>query len=167
MLKKLKINKWIILIVLVVLVVVIGVCKMFGNTVNIRGQHLNEYSCSIGGGMTGGYRMETVKKYNDQALIRIESAEWHSQDPEVTEYLTDAAVLDELEEIARKHKMNTWNKKKFTDMFIADGESESYRFSFDDEDIYFSSQIYPKEYREKLAELDAVVKKYIEAGEKL
>ena len=140
---------------------------MFRNYVNIRGQKLNSYSYSTGGGMEGAYYRETVKKYEDKALIRTESASWHSEEPTVTEYLTDASVLDEIEAIVRKHKMNFWNRKKFTNMFVSDGESYSYSFNFDDAYISFSSQIYPLPYSKKLDELDAVVKKYIENGEKL
>ena len=169
MVKGKRIKKRIILIAAAVAVfAVAGVCKiMIGNYVSIRGQHLNKYSYSSGGGMTGGYHSETVKRYDGQALIKIESAQWYAQDPAVSEYLTDAAVLDELESVVRKHKMNFWNDKKFTNMFVYDGESQSYSFYFDDEDISFSSQIYPMRYRKKLAELDRVVDKYIETGEKL
>ncbi len=88
---------------LILLLAVAGVVKaMFSHYVNIRGQHLNSYSSTSGGGMTGAYYSETVKRQDDHALIRIESAEWHSQDPTVTEYLADAAVLDELETVVRK-----------------------------------------------------------------
>lgn len=135
---------------------------MFGNYISIRGQHLNEYRCSCGGGMTGGYNNKTVKRFEDHALIKIESAEWHSQDPTVIEYQTDVAVLDEIEAIVRKYKMNHWNRKKFTNMFVHDGESTGYHFSFDDAEISFSSQIYPELYREKLAEIDSVIEAHIE-----
>lgn len=140
---------------------------MFNNYVNIRGSQLNTFVCGSGGGMTGGYYRETVKGHEGRALISIESAEWHSQEPTVTEYLTDIAVLAELEAVIRKYKMNFWNRKKFTHEFIADGESQSYRFIFDNAEISFSSQIYPLRYRKKLQELDGIVKKYIENGEKL
>lgn len=136
---------------------------MFDNYVSIRGQHLNKYSYTSGGGMTGGYYTKTVKRDGDRARIHIESAEWHSQDPTVTEYLTDVVVLDELEAIVRKYKMNYWKGKKFTNMFVCDGESYSYHFDFDKAYISFSSQIYPAKYREKLAELDSVIEKYIKA----
>lgn len=165
-LKRIGICRWVCIIVAVIIVVA-GGCKMFENYVSIRDQHLTKYSYSSGGGMDGGYHRETIKEYGDYALVCIESAEWYAQDPTVTEYLTDAAALDELEAVVRKYKMNFWNRKKFTNEFVADGESESYRFAFDDEDISFSSQIYPMNYRKKLAELDEVVKRYIETGEKL
>lgn len=170
MLKGIRTSKRIIMIAAAAaaLFAAAGICRtMLENYVNIRGQHLNEYSYHSGGGMTGGYHSETVKRYDDQALISIESAEWYFQDPTVTEYLTDAAVLDELEAVVRKYKMNFWNRKEFTNEFVYDGESESYHFSFDDERISFSSQIYPLRYSRKLANLDRVVEKYIEAGEKL
>lgn len=140
---------------------------MIGKYINIRGQKLNKYTCSSGGGMTGGYYIETIKRHEDQAIISIKSAEWHSQEPMVMEYLTDASVLDELETVIRKCKMNFWHRKKFTNMFISDGESTSYHFNFDNADISFSSQIYPMKYGKKLNMLDSIVKKYIEMGKKL
>lgn len=169
MLKGKKFYKWILILVAVavVLLFITGGIMMFGNYVSISGQHLNTYSCSSGGGMTGGYYRETIKKYDNHALISIESAEWHSQDPVVKEYLTDASVLEELEAVVRKYRMNCWHGKKFTSMFIDDGESMSYHFDFDDATVYFSSQFYPAGYSEKLAKLDSIVKKYIETGEKL
>lgn len=59
-------------------------------------------------------------------------------------------MLDDIEQIVRKYKMNFWNKRKFTNMFISDGESTSYTFSFDKTRIYFSSQFYPAMYGMKL-----------------
>lgn len=170
MLKRTKLKKWIIIIaaVVILLFVFVGVFNFKPeNLVNIRNQQLNTYRFSSGGGMNGGYHLETVKRCDDQALIILESAEWHSQDPTVEEYLTDPAILDELEEIVRRNHMNFWNGKKFTNEFVYDGESESYHFSFDEANISFSSQIYPLRYRKKLSELDRVVEKYIEIGEKL
>lgn len=142
---------------------------MFGsNHVNIKGQHLKKYSCSSGGGMTGGYNSETIRRYDDgHALIYTEKAEWHNDDPEVNEYLVDVSIMDELEEVIRKGHMNFWNHKKFTNMFIADGESEGYSFSFDDAYVSFSSQYYPKKYRDRLRKLDGIIKKYLNDAERL
>lgn len=167
--KKIITKKRILLIAASIIIIFAAVALIInlGNYVKIRGQRLNEYTFSSGGGMDGGYHSETVKRFDDKALIKIESAEWYAQEPTVTEYLTDAKVLDELEAVVRKYKMNFWNGKKFTNMFVFDGESESYDFDFDDVDISFSSQIYPLRYIKKLAQLDSIVKKYIETGEKL
>lgn len=140
---------------------------MFGNYVSIRGKHLDAYSYSSGGGMTGGYYRKSVTGYENRALISIESAEWYDKDPDVAEYYTDVAVLDELEQVVRKHRMNFWNRKKFTNIFVHDGESMSYHFNFNDANISFSSQIYPIRYEKKLAMLDNVVEKYIKLGERL
>lgn len=170
MFNRIRINRRILIaaVVVVVLFVIAGVCKaMIGHYVNIRSQHLNTYSYSSGGGMNGAYHEESVKRYGDGALIRIETAQWYAQDPTVTEYLTDAAVLDELEAVIRRHRMNFWHNKEFTRMFVYDGETESYHFGFDEECISFHSQIYPLRYARKLAELDRIVDKYIAVGEKL
>lgn len=162
--------KWIVIGAAALAVILAGVRigrTVLTNFVSIRGQHLQSYRYSCGGGMDGGYESQSVKLDGDRALITVESAQWHSQDPTVTEYLTDPAVLEELEAVVRKHHMNFWHNKTFTNMFVYDGESESYSFSFDENSFFFSSQIYPQRYRSKLAELDRVLEKYIEAGERL
>ncbi|MDD5923761.1 MAG: hypothetical protein PUC88_03100 [Clostridia bacterium] len=139
-----------------------------GNYVSIRGQHLNKYCYSSSGGMSGGYYSKTIKRYDDaHALISIEKVEWHSQDPEVNEYLVDVSIMDELEEIIRKYRMNFWNRKKFSNMFIADGESIGYSFTFDKDYIDLSSQYYPARYSDKLHKFDEIIEKYLNDAKKL
>lgn len=163
-----KRKKWIVVaVVAAVVLIASGGIVMLKNYVGIGGQQLNKYSYSSGGGMTGGYHTETVKRSGEKAIISIEDAEFYAQDPTVTEYITDAAVMDELEAAVRKYNMNFWNRKKFTNIFVADGETDSYSFDFDKSEISFSSQIYPLRYSKKLSELDAIIKKYIKSGERL
>ena len=134
----------------------------FSHFVSIKGQQLVKYEYYSGGGMTGGYHRETVKKYDDtSAVITTEKAEWHNDEPEITEYKVDIAIMDELEKIIRKQKMNFWHRKKFSNVFIADGESMGYTFTFDDAEIDFSSQHYPAQYRNKLQKLDETVDAYL------
>lgn len=154
---------------IITLLIIGGIVFMFGTSyVSIKGQKLNVYEFHSGGGMTGGYYSENVKKYDDtHALISIEKAEWHNQDPEISEYLVDMEILDELESVIRKNRMNFWNNKKFTNMFVADGESEGYYFSFDENSINFSSQIYPPKYNKKLKQLDEILDKYLKDAQKL
>ena len=169
--KKIKVNKKIVIIVAIVLALLaIGGCAfMIGkHYVGINGQHLNKYRYSSGGGMTGGYDSETVSRYDDtHALVCLESAQWHYQDPDISEYLVDISIMDELENVVRKERMNFWNDKTFTKMFVADGESYSYSFYFDKAKVSFSSQLYPQRYSKKLHKLDEVMDKYLENGEKL
>lgn len=135
----------------------------FSDYVNIRNQHIVKFEYHTGGGMTGGYYRETVSRYDDtSALIRTEKAGWHNEKPEIKEYIVDIAIMDELEKIIRKYKMNFWNRKKFTNAFIADGESIGYSFTFDDAEIDFSSQFYPVRYREKLKKFDEILNSYSE-----
>lgn len=135
--------------------------------VNIRKQNLVKYQYTSGGGMTGGHYSETVTIYDDtRALISIEETEWYDADPVIREYIADKAILDELENVIRRYHMNFWDNKTFTDMFIADGESRSYSFDFDDSGISFSSQFYPAIYRKKLDKLDEIINKYIAAADK-
>lgn len=129
--------------------------------INIKGQKLNSYSRSVGGGMTGGYYRESVKRNGAQAVISTVEASFHNEEPVKCEYVVDATILDEIEDLVRKYRINFWNRKKFTNMFISDGESESFSFEFDKNGINFSSQIYPEKYGAKLKEIKEIVKKYI------
>lgn len=136
--------------------------------VRIKGQRLNEYCYNTGGGMMGGYYKKTIKRYDDKnALISIESVAWHNQDAEVKEYFADISIMDELEEVIRDCRMNFWHRKKFTDIFISDGESRGYHFTFDNACIDFSSQFYPDRYREKLNRFNEVIEKYIKDAREL
>lgn len=128
--------------------------------VNIRNQKLNEYQYHSGGGMTGGYYREVIRRCDDTAIILTERAEFHNEEPVKEEFVVNVSVLDEIEKIVIKHRMNHWHNKKFTNMFVADGESKGYSFSFDKNTIRFSSQIYPPIFSDKLHEIDEVVKKY-------
>lgn len=136
---------------------------MIMHFVNIKGTTLNRYYCATGGGMRGGYHQEeVVPKGNGHAVIRITRADWHNEKPEVEEYIVDAQVLSELEQVIRKYHINFWHKRKFTTMFVCDGESTSYSFRFGTKYISFSSQIYPPRVRGKLKEFDEILTKYIE-----
>ncbi len=118
--------------------------------------------------MNGGYSEQSVERLDDgRALITLRNAGWYSQDPMIAEYMADGTVLDELEALIRGGRMNFWNNRRFTDMFIADGESTGYSFDFDHSSISFSSQYYPGRYREKLKQLDLAISKYLEDAEKL
>lgn len=162
---KSKINKWavFVLIVLILLIVGGGTFMLGDNYVNIRGQHLVEYRYGSSGDMRGGHYSEIVKRKDDShAIITIEKAEAYNVEPERNEYLVDISIMDELENVIRKYKMNHWNRKKFTDMFISDGASSSYSFNFDKSYVSFSSQFYPMEYGQKLQEFDEIINKYVE-----
>lgn len=128
---------------------------------------LQVYSYSSGGNMNGNSYVETISKINSQYILSISSAEWYFQPPKVTEYIVDKAILNDIEKVFSKHHMERWKNKKFTDMFIADGETKSYSFDFPEESISFSSQIFPTKYRTKLSEIDDVIKKYIKQENKL
>lgn len=168
--KKVKVKKLIIISLTILFLLLIGgsIAVNAGHFVSIRGQHLRKYEFSSGGGMTGGYYRETVEKADESfARVVTERAEWHSDVPQINEYLVDIAIFDELERVIRTYGMNFWNNKKFTNILVADGESESYTFSFDENSISFSSQIYPMRYSHKLGKLNKVIDKYLEGAEKI
>jgi len=133
------------------------------NYVNIKDQHLISFSFNVSGDMRGGYYHMIVKGMDESnALIRIEDSEAFNTEPIIQEYTVDINIITELENVIRKYKMNHWNNKKFTDMFVSDGASYGYCFKFDKDFINFSSQIYPQNYRLQLKELDAIIKSYID-----
>lgn len=133
------------------------------HNVNIKNQHLTEFRYNVGGGMTGGYYTMVVKPCDAlHALIKIEKAEFHNEEPVKTEYIVNLSIMEELEEIIRHHEMNHWHEKKFTDMFVSDGETISYYLTFEKSSIRISSQIFPAKYSDKLKEFREVINSYIE-----
>ena len=86
----------------------------------------NDYVRELGGGMNGGYNRMTVTQDGDFAVIATSEAEWHGDEPKEKKYTVSAEILNELEAVVRKYKMNNWHGKKFTDIFVCDGESESF-----------------------------------------
>ena len=134
----------------------------------VRDKELTEYRYSSGGDMCGGSHRDDIRRVSDTKAKRtIADRTWHDQDMTVTEYLLDIGVLREIEAVFRKYSMQRWHRKKFTDMFVDDGASYGYHFRFGREEVWFSSQIYPDKYGDKLQELRDVVKRYMETAERL
>lgn len=138
-----------------------------GKTVK-KSHKLISYESSSGGGMEGGGRSTEVR-ISDGEVILAESVQkmWYT-DEEVREYRVDAQILQEIEAVFRRYHINRWHGKRFTKMFIADGESYSYSFDFEgNESIYFSSQYYPARYRNILGRFDVILDRYRTEGELL
>lgn len=128
----------------------------------VSDQPLIAYEYYSGGGMEGGYHSESIKKIdNGKAYICIEKSKAWNMDPVIQEYLVEDTILDELEAIILKEGMNEWHEKVFTDEIVYDAGSESYRFVFEKDIVSFTSQIYPKNVRDKLSKLDAVIDSYV------
>ena len=149
---------------------VIGVLLMFGlfgcsKAPDVKNKELISYRYSSGGGMTGGGNSTEISIVGDEAILTYSEKEWWYEDAHITEYRVDKAVLADIESVFRKYKMQNWNNKKFSDMFVNDGPTFSYSFRFDDNTgVAFSSQVYPASYSEKLAELDKVIEQYKESA---
>ena len=136
----------------------------------LKKDSLTCYTYSRSGDMRGSSYSESVKMMEDgQVLLTYENADWHGADPEVTEYLVSPEALSEIEAVFRKYGMQNWHNKKFTDLFIDDGATKSYYFTFGASScrVHFSSQLFPENYSKKLAELNAVLEKYRDQGERL
>lgn len=132
---------------------------------DVKNKELVSYIYSSGGGMTGGGNSTEINIVGDEVILTYSHKEWWYNDAHITEYKVDKAVLSDIESVFRKYKMQNWNNKKFSDMFVADGPSYSYSFKFDDNTgVSFSSQVYPVSYSEKLAEIDKVIEQYKESA---
>ncbi|MGN0577895.1 MAG: hypothetical protein ACI4J4_04685 [Ruminiclostridium sp.] len=115
--------------------------------------------------MNGGGNSTEISIIGGEVILTYSDTEWWYDDDDITEYKLDKAVLTDIESVFRKYKMQNWNNKKFSDMFVADGPSYSYSFRFDDNTaVVFSSQVYPTSYSEKLDELDKVIEQYKESA---
>ena len=129
---------------------------------------LTEYRYSKSGDMRGSRYSETVKPDGSgRAVLSIASSEWYGEDEKTEEYFVDGKILDDLGDVFRKYKMNWWKSGRIGKMFVADGASMSYSFSFGEKDYDFSSQYYPDRYTEGLDALDEVIARYRKDGERI
>lgn len=153
-----------------IIVLIIGGLMMFGlfgcgMKSELKDEKLVFFRNSSGGDMNGGGHSTLISIVDGAVILTDSGKSWWYEDEEITEYRLDPAVLSDIERIFRKYNMQTWNQKKFTDMFVADGASVSYAFGFENNiQISFSSQIYPTAYAKKLSEITQVVKTYREKG---
>ena len=153
-----------------IILFVIGGLLIFGlfgcsKVPNVKNKELISYVYSSGGGMNGGGNSTEISIIDGEVILTYSDTEWWYEDDDITEYKLDKAVLADIESVFRKYKMQNWNDKKFTDMFVADGPSYSYSFKFEDSTrVSFSSQVYPVSYSAKLAEIDKVIEQYKERG---
>ena len=129
---------------------------------------LTEYRYSKSGDMRGSRYSETVKPDGSgRAVLSIASSEWYGEDEKTEEYFVDGKILDDLGDVFREYKMNWWKSGRISRMFVADGASMSYSFSFGEKDYDFSSQYYPDRYTDGLNALDEVIARYRKDGERI
>lgn len=130
---------------------------------------LRKYEYHYGGNMNGNSHRETVEAVDEaHARISVSHAEWFFQDPRVEEYRVDIRILEELKEVFCRYGMEQWHNKEFTDEFVCDGETFGYDFKFDGKpEVWFSSMVFPREYSEKLRELQEIFKRFLADGERL
>lgn len=136
-----------------------------GETPDVKDKQLISYSFFSGGGMTGGGSSTSIALIDGEVILTDSRTGWWYEDAAITEYKLDQAVLAEIEHVFRKYHMQRWHQKKFSDLFVADGESYSYSFTFDDgTNVFFSSQVYPAFYSRKLSEIREVIETYKASG---
>ena len=132
---------------------------------DVKNKELISYVYSCGGGMNGGGNSTEISIIGDDVILTYSEKEWWYDDNDITEYKLDKTVLADIESVFRKYKMQNWNNKKFSAMFVDDGASYGYSFKFEDKtSVSFSSQVYPMSYGKKLAKLDKVIEQYKEQG---
>lgn len=171
--KKIKREKWLVILLVLVAFLAAGIITAVlfrnGDPVHLKkGETLERYSYTSGGGMDGGWYKEEITLTRDgEALLTVSDSDWWGQDPVVQEYQISADALKEIEAICRKYKMQKWNDREFTRELIMDGGYYGYHFNFTESNVDFSSQIYPMRYRRKLEKLDEIVDRYREKGELL
>ena len=137
----------------------------FRKVPNVKNKRLISYVHSSGGCMSGGGNSTEISIIDGEVILTYSYTEWWYDDNDITEYKLDKAVLTDIESVFRKYRMQNWNGRKFTNMFVADGSSYSFSFKFDNSTrVSFSSQIYPASYRKKLAEIHKVIEQYKEGG---
>ena len=136
-----------------------------GKKPDVENKELVSFVYTSGGGMTGGGSYRSVNIIDGEIILTCSDKEWWYEDNHVTEYRLDKAVLTDIESVFRKYKMQNWNDRKFSDVFVADGPSYSYLFEFEDNtNVMFSSQSFPASYSEKLDEISQVIEQYREKG---
>lgn len=152
------------------MLLVIGGIVMFGlfgcsRVPKVKDKKLISYIYASAGGMNGGGSSTEMSCIDGEVFLTYSDTEWWYDDAKIMEYKLDRAALSDIEKVFRKYRMQNWNGKKFTNIFVADGPGYRYSFKFEDNTtVSFSSQVYPKSYRKKLAELDKVIEQYKERG---
>lgn len=123
---------------------------------------LVKYRYSSGGGKAGEVYKETITAYDDtHAIVSISKKDRHDGAETENECLVDIKILEDIQEVFKKYHMKRWDGKKFSNTFVADGPSHSYRFNFDNgRYVHFSSQLYPEPYANKLSLITKIVKSY-------
>lgn len=161
-------KKTIIWVLIIAILVVVGGIIMINliQKGSWEKQELIKYKMNSSGDKKGGTEEIALALGEEGVILTISSAKWHDEEPTVEEYLVDGKALEEIKDIFIKNGMYKWDGKKFSDMFVADGKTTSYLFIFTDDDVSFSSQIYPEPYAGVLKEIDAIVERYKNSGKK-
>ena len=127
----------------------------------LKNEKLTKYTYSRSGDMRGSrYNQEIYQTEDGQVFMKITSADRHDAEEVVEIYEMDPQVLSEIEKIYRKYHMNGWAHRTISNLFICDGASYSYDFTFENMHTRFSSQHYPASYSSKLKQIDDVIEKY-------
>jgi len=134
---------------------------------NVRNQQLQSFRYGRGGDMNGSLHGILVSRKSGQTKVAVSRAKGHWEEPKTVEYLVEDQLLKDIEALFWKYRMDRWHEKKFSDIFVADGASYSYRFAFEEDDIWFSSQLYPPEYSTKLKEIHQLIEEYCQKGQVL
>lgn len=168
--------KKMVIVRILVSVVILGVLIaaymfLFKNKIKFtKHEPLNSYEQSYGGDMNGSYRSTKIKKIDEEnALVSISEAEWHSQEPVVSEYYVPASLMKKIETTFDDHGVYSYNNLPDLKTEVLDAGTTSYDFIYEDgESVNFSDHnMIPKKGMEGIKEIDKMIEKAIKNSEKL
>lgn len=131
--------------------------------------NLTRYSYSSGGGMDGGYTNIDVCLQNDgTAAVYKTETEWWNQLPETSEYIVDAKLLSDIQELFYGAKMSGLEYAMKSPVLVLDAATSGYYFRFGDDSVDFgSNQIIPKRAYDALRKMRTLIDEYASKGERL
>ncbi len=170
--KKQGIRKMIKTVLLIAAIAAVLCAGFFTVRDLIRKHHapLTVYQYSYGGDMNGSSRKTRIQKLDDEtAMVTFSQADWHFQDPQVSEYIVSASVLPQIEEIFDKTGMYRYNDLPMSRFFALDAGTDSYYFRYEDyESVSFSgNNRIPRRGRNALREISGIISDAVKTGQKL
>lgn len=166
-----KMMKYLLVVCLIVAIVVIAILCLKKNTRVVYDGKITYFSESSSGDMSGGHKSTIVKYAKDKqkVIVIYSSAKWHSDDDTVIEYYVSPKIFDELTEIVNRTKLYNAENLPDSGEIILDGATRRVTVDYDDRKrfSYSSNQKLTEKVYETEKEINFVIAKYCEGGEKI